>query len=507
MTGTESWRTKTVVMRGGMRLDIEPVFRDTVAPGSLIDAQNFETGKAGGYKRILGYSLYDSAEVPGTGNILGVFVHNDGVLAARGSSIYFSIGAGWGSDIAPSARTSAGFYRAEKYTWTSGQFITLVDGVNKPVRFSGTTGTDLAAAPVGADCVIEFKSYLCLGKGGALYLSDAEDDTTWPNVYPVGDHITGFGIWRERLYIFCRGSIYVLSGSSPTDFVISPVTHNVGCTLPDTIKDVGGDLVFLAADGLRTISSTQNETEVSINNFSLPIFTIFEDTVPDYHTAGRVSAVVVTGKAQYRLFFAKSTDASTAAPGINACLKNNSETGGRVWEFFKLKGIQAICADSGIVDDVDELIVHAGYDGYVWQQESGNSFGGNNINAYIQLPYWVFDDPAIRKIIYKLRLYVEVDGGAIAQITSNIYLDDSDGNIIQPNGIDMTTNIPPDVAVYNFGGSLYGTAVYGQQASSNYRTQVIGAGYNISIKLSSNDQLPAYAIKTAIMEYGLGARQ
>lgn len=505
MTGTESWKTKTLIMRGGTRLDLEPVYRDAAFPGSLVDSKNFESGQAGGYKRILGYDFYDSTQVPGTGRVLGCFVYNNGVLACRGASIYFSTGSGWGSDIAPTARTGASEYRCAKYRWTTGNFITLVDGVNAPVRFNGTTGTNLAAAPVGATCVIEYKSYLCFGKGGTLTISDPEDDTAYPNAYPIGDEITGFGKWRGTLFIFCKNSIHSLSGEDPATFVRSPVTQNIGCTLPDTIQDVGGNLIFLASDGLRTIQSTLNSTEVAIDNLSNPIQQYVDEVVPLYHTAGRVCSAVVNGKSQYRLFFSQSAVAATDTPSINACMKPGAQ--GVEWEFFKLEGIQASCADQGVVDSVDDLIVHGDYSGYVYQQEEGNNFAGSDIDAYIFLPYSVFDDPAVRKTIYKLRLYAEVDGGAIAEITAQVYIDDDDAIVIQPDPIDMTTNVFPSTAVYGFSGSTYGVAVYGQRASANYRTQLIGSGYNIALKIYSNNQLPAYAIKTLIIEYGLGARQ
>ena len=77
--------TKTVLPEGGLITNLSPVLQGKVAEGSLIEAQNFETDNAeGGYRRISGYSKFDSTEVTGTGAVLGVFVFNEGVIGMRG---------------------------------------------------------------------------------------------------------------------------------------------------------------------------------------------------------------------------------------------------------------------------------------------------------------------------------------------------------------------------------------------------------------------------------------
>lgn len=507
------WKTRTIVMQGGTRLDLEPVFRDATIPGSLIDSQNFESGQAGGYARVKGFAKYDTTAVPGSGTVLGCFVHNNGVIACRGSSIYFSTGSGWGSDIAPSARTNAEQYRASKYTW-SNERITLVDSVNRPVRFVGSVGTTLSSAPLGATCVREFKNHVFFAVGGIVTFSAPNDDTDYVTAngagqFVIGDTVQNFGVWRGRLYIFCQNSIHRLSGNDSSDFVLEPVTGHLGCIFPDTVIEVAGDIVFLAPDGIRKISSTDQTEEVAIDNLSNPIHETIDQHIDDYES-GRICAVTIESKSQYRLFFSSSTVAEEDSPGINMCLTKSQ--GAYDWEFFNLKGIQVVCADHGQINDgEDELVVHAAWDGYIYQQETGDNFNGANIDAYIQLAFLVFDDPAIRKILHRLRLYVTSEDRALARLTARLFLDDNDANVLQPSAIDMTTNIPGGIAIYGFtggtNGSKYGSAVYGQGASQNYRTGLYGGGFNISLKISSDDTRPAYAIKTAIMEYSLGARQ
>lgn len=505
-----AWKTRTIVLGGGQRLDLEPVYRDAQFAGSLIDSQNFESGQAGGYARVKGYSLYESTEVPGSGRVLGTFVYNNGVLACRDDSIFFSSGSGWSADIAPSARTGAGQYRAAKYTWAAGNFITLVDGVNDPVRFAGNTGTNLSDAPAAATCVCEFKNHLFFGKDGVVTFSAPDDDEDYDPAngageFSVGDTVQNFGVWRGKLYIFCENSIHVLAGNNADDFTLSPVTGNIGCIFPDTVVEMAGDILFLAPDGIRTISATDLSGEVNIGTVSNPIKEIILENIADFEN-GRICAAVVESKSQYRLFFSTEDTAAADCPGVNVCLINR---GGNIgYEFFNLKGFQVSTADHGQINDgADELVVHGCWNGYVFQQESGDNFVGSDIEAFVQLGFLVFDDPAIRKILHRLRLYVQSEDRALARLTAEVLLDDEDANVLQPPPIDLTTNVPPGLAIYSYPVSTYGTAVYGRGASNNYRTGVHGGGFNVSIRISSDDTRPAYAIKTIILEYSLGARQ
>lgn len=514
MADASLWKTKSVALSGGTRFDIVPVLRDASAPGTLVDSQNFQTGELGGYERIKGYTKYDSSAVPGSGRILGCFVFNDGVVACRGSDIYFGTGSGWGSAINPSSRSGAGQYRAAKYRWTEARIV-LVDGDNTPVRYNGTSATDLTNAPSAATCVCEFKNHLFFGKDSTVTFSAPNDDTTYTTMagggaIVVGDIITGLRVWRDELYVFCRNSIKKISGTSASDFAVVPVTADIGCPYPDTIQELAGDLLFLAPDGLRPISGTQNIGDVNLATISNPVKSYLLDKIELYRSDNIISHVV-DEQTQYRLFFGDSTDAVADAPGLNVCLYPKAE--GPAWEYFPLKGIQVSAADSGVINNgQDQLVITGSYDGYVYTQNIGNSFDGSNIVAFIKTPYFVFDDPAVRKTIYRVKVYVDVEGGAVAELTCQLSLDDGDFSLIQPNALDMVSNVPATVAIYGFtggigGGSKYGTAVYGQGAQSTYKINSIGSGFNVAFTFSSDDTLPQYTIKTLIIEYAMEARQ
>lgn len=516
-----NWRTKSIPLQGGMRFDLVPVLRDSTAPGSLIDSQNFQSGVLGGYQRIYGYALWDTNVVPGTGRIQDVAPFKLGVMAARAGLLYYSTGlvggvySGWGASLNPvNVMSTTNQIRHARYQWSERR-VTFVDGVGKPLRWNGTTLTALSNATSAATYACEYNNALFLAVGSTLYGSAPSDDTTWTGgtAYSLvfGDTITGLRVFRGDLWIFGTSSIGKLNGSSQANYVFTKITSDIGCPFPDTIQECAGNVMFLAPDGVRLVSGTARIGDSNLAAITNPVKSYVDTQVAAY-IGNQITATIVESRSQYRLFFSNSTD--TASPGLNCCLINTNPTyysEGDVWEFFKLNGFQVSACDHGVLSDgTTQLTVHGDYSGNVFKQDSGNSFNGSNISAKIQLPYLVFDDPGIRKVLYKLRLYVTVDGNAVANLTAQMNFDDNDPTIMQPPAINMTSNFLASVAIYGFSagaGTRYGTAVYGQGAASNYLVNPIGGGFDLSLTVSSNDKNPSYTLKTAIADYAIEARQ
>jgi hypothetical protein len=500
-----TWKTKSIVCQGGMRLDLEPVMLDSVAPGALIDSQNVESGTAGGYSRLEGYALYSPTALPGSGSVLGAFVFNDGVVGCRGSNICFGTGSNW--TVLASNHSNVTKYRGTKYQWSEKRLI-LVDGSGAPFMWNGSSASNFVNAPSGATCVKQFKNYICYGKGGILTISapnveDVVSSVSGGATLNIGDTIQNFAVWRDSLYILCTSSIYRLDGDSASNWTINPVTLDIGCPYPDTVQEMVGDVYFLSSDGIRTISGTSEVQGVDLALISQPVRPTL-DTLVDTYTTATITALQVFEKSQYRLFFSASNVTATNSPGINVCFTKHE--GNLAVEFFNLLGIQVSAGDTGrIASNNSELVVHGCQNGYIFKQEYGDNFIGGSIPAYVTFPYYVFDDPAIRKTLYTLRAYIKVVDNALAYLTLQVNLDDNDAGILQPPAIDLTTAIPPGAFIYGY--SVYGAAIYGQGASVNYRTNPVGAGFNIGFKISSNDTNPVWNIRTMILEYEMEERE
>lgn len=90
---------KTKIALGGGLDQASPV--TSMNPGRLLNAENVEAKRRGGYRRMLGYDKYDANEIAGEGKIRGVWMFNDKVYAVRNvvggatAKMWESSGSGW----------------------------------------------------------------------------------------------------------------------------------------------------------------------------------------------------------------------------------------------------------------------------------------------------------------------------------------------------------------------------------------------------------------------------
>ena len=134
---------------------------------------------------------------------------------------------------------------------------------------------------------------------------DEDDFTTGSGAgsFKVDDTITGLKVFREDLFVFCQDRIFKLSGTSSSNFAVTPVTRNIGCVNGQTIQEFAGDLIFLAPDGLRTVAGTARIGDVELGTISTPVQSVFNDNIAN---ASLFESVVIPNKTQYRVFFTKS---------------------------------------------------------------------------------------------------------------------------------------------------------------------------------------------------------
>ena len=114
----------------------------------------------------------------------------------------------------------------------------------------------------------------------------------------VDSTIVALKSFRDDLIIFCEDRIYKLTGSALADFAITPVSRNVGCSDGFSVQEIGGDVIFLAPDGLRTIAGTARIGDVELGTISKQIQQRINEVGFD-----NISSVVIRNKSQYRLFY------------------------------------------------------------------------------------------------------------------------------------------------------------------------------------------------------------
>ena len=79
-----------------------------------------------------------------------------------------------------------------------------------------------------------------------------------------GEGITAIKSFKERLYVFTRTSIKVISGKDIDEFVMFDLFNTVGAVSSRTIWEVDGYLIFLAVDGVYMFDGQNPPMKVSI---------------------------------------------------------------------------------------------------------------------------------------------------------------------------------------------------------------------------------------------------
>ena len=493
-----------VRLGGGLMLDKDAF---TLPPGAATQLQNFEPDINGGYRRINGFTKYDSAQVGGSsGTILGVHTYKNQVIASQGTAVYKSTGSGWTS--IDTGRTSAGRYDFVNFNFNNTEKVIWCDGANRASSYDNSSVTDINAtgAPSDPSFVAVFKNHVFFGGMSAnpqevvftAPFNEADFSTAnGAGSIRVDSAIKKLKVFRDRLYVFCEDEIFLIAGSSVADFQLQPVTRNIGCVDGFSVQEIAGDIVYLAPDGLRTIAGTEKIGDVELGTVSKQIQPRLDNISKD-----RISSVVIRGKTQYRLFFPEDSQAATAAAGIIGVIKANVE-GGRIgWEYADIKGLKPACCASGFISGV-ETVVHGGYDGYVYKQESGNDFDGTDMSAIYRSADFTMGDAGIRKMMQRIIWNYENEGAVNSKF--RIRYDFNSSAVPQPAEYDLTTGAA--IAIYGFTTSTYGTAVYGSSGTPLVRQSVEGGGFTIAVRLDDTAGAAPISIKGYQLEFTPGGRR
>lgn len=514
----DAWSTLPVVCKGGIDLSVDILTLGTQKPGAAVILQNYEPSVAGGYSRVTGYTKYDTATVPGDIGtpILGVGVALGGVFAARHSTsassndIYFSTGSGWGSKINTSSRPgSVNKMRMLVYAMAAPS-IMFTDGVNPAAKYSGSTytvinGTGAPTAPKYAEAMA---TYVALAQGNQLYCSAPNSDTDFNGAdgavqFNIGDTITGIKRFRDTLYIFCQTSIWELSGFSSTTFQLDTVAQSISCVSGDTVIEVGGDLIYLAPDGFRSLSATYRIGDLQLGLLSkqLTPLLITNSFINGSFADYLYTAVHIHEKNQYRAWVYDSSTSKSLAFGVVG--KRIDDPINVQYEWGTLQGIQPYCAHSEFVGGKELIVIGDPVTGFVYRLENGDDFDGTAVSYIYQTPALTFNDPAIRKVVQKLSVYTQMQGNASIAVNVLADINWPAENAIQSASIPLMYT--SSSALY--GSGIYGTSVYSAAQNPTFKFPIVGSGFLMSLQFSGTDSNPPHRIDSFAIEFSEQGRR
>lgn len=495
-------------------------------PGVARELKNFEVSTEGGYRRINGFAKYGggSAVQPtgGTATILGVFPYADGVIVTAGTNIYFSnTGTSWlqinrssvsnsgdnytaftgRSTLARTGQSQCQFALFEGATFDYGQVI-IADGANKLYAFrmegTGALTTRTFFAEEITVTGTKHVKYITI-HDHHLIAAGVEDNlsTVFYSVYndatdftgsgagsvTISDQVEGIKGFREDLIVFAENSIHKLVNINDSSNIrIDPITENVGCLSGYSIQEIGGDLIFLAPDGLRTVAGTARIGDVELGTVSKeiqPLVTDLTESINSYI----ISSIVLREKSQYRLFYTDTTIQNSSQRGIIGTLRPNG------FQWSETRGIEVTEIGSGFDQNGVEQYYHGDTDGYVHVHDSGNDFDGSTILARYATPDYDYGDLGTLKTLHYLKVSASAEG--VVEPNVQVRFDYGSTDIPQPPELfDLGIINPPSL----FGDAIFNTNVFGGAESPLVRVALQGSGHSNNFTIISEDTKAPYTI-------------
>jgi len=506
----------SVVSLGGGLILNKDVF--SMSPGEALQLQNFEPDIEGGYKKILGTTKFNSNIVPqvsaSTERVVFSAIFNDVVLAGRGGSIHRgSSGDGSWTSTITSLGTPTQNYEHRLFNFDGTDKIVITTGTSNPQILNTSFSTTVVDATGTSNFkfVEIFKNHIFFA-GHSSNIQEVSfmgpnqtNDFTSNNgggTIKVDTEIVGLRTFRNSLIVFGKDKIFKVTGTSSANFAVTPVTRNIGCVDGRSIQELGGDVIFLAPDGLRTIAGTERIDDTELGTVSKQVQKRINEI-----TTHNINSLVIRSKSQYRIFFPTSTSqAEGGARGLLSVIKANPNTGSLGFEYADIKALKVSSTDSDFISDT-ETIIHGGYDGYVYQQESGNVFtrasSTTNISSIYRSPDMTMGDPGIRKNMQKVIWNINPTGTLASSFL--LEYDFSDVNVAQPEP--YTLEATGNIAQYGLNSSVYGFAVYGSLGSNLIRQSVEGSGFTVATKILDATNNSPVALKGFELEFTAGGRR
>ena len=517
ITGTVT--VKTVTSQNSLVLDTAVSIADNVVVSFVtnIKAGMFVTGAGiSGTVKVASLTnqnsiVLDSAQSLADNTVLtfGTF-HGTQV----NKTLYFhGTGTTW-SHIGTSSSTNTLKARFTDFNFTQEDKTIFVDSKSFPIIYnaSGNTMVSLTAANSsdvqGAENVVLFKNHAFYSKGSKIFFTapNTVDDFATGNgagTINVGYDVTGMIGFREQLIIFTTDTIKKLVGTTSADFKLEPISDKIGCINPDTIKEFGGDVVYLSPDGVRLLGATDR-----IGDFALDVASdqIYKDAQEFIAQTDTFCSVLIRGKSQYRIFAYIPTVQAPAAGGLIATKFIAQGGSGIAWS--RTKGLKVNVADS-TYSGATETVLFGNDDGFCYVMDAGNTFDGSPIEAIYESPFMPITDPQIRKTMYKLTLYAQPTGTMNLDVSFSIDFDSkNDPGIIQPPVIQIGAS-GGGVSLYGASTSIYGGAntKYGGNLDKIYKENLVGSFKTVAMRITDNSTNPTFTLDTAVLEYREHDRQ
>jgi hypothetical protein len=133
--------------------------------------------------------------------------------------------------------------------------------------------------------------------------------------------------------------------------------------------------------------------------------------------------------------------------------------------------------------------------------EKGSSFDGSNIQFIYQTPEFQFEDPELRKVLYKIKVFTQTQGNI--EVTLNLDFTQNCSQVRNPPAFSLSASS---------GSARYGEAVYDTDVYAGLSNPIIcrnlrGSGESVSLTFAGNNIEEPFRIDSFILQYNTQGRR
>lgn len=388
--------------------------------------------------------------------------------------------------LAPSGRYEfevSNFYGQQDKTRLYG-----VDGKNPAFEFDGTyyiplhtgmtTDTPTHLAVHKKHLFLSFKSSAQSSSIGNPY---GWSVITGASEIATGENIVGFARQPgDVLAIFNRNMVYQVLGSSSANWAMSVLTPETGA-IEHTIQNIGYSF-SLDDRGVIKIAAAQNYGDFDHSTVSRMVQPLIDSFRPVC-----VASSIYRKRNQYRLY---GSDGSGIIMGLE---------GAKVSGFSRFKyPVGVNCVWTGEDSTGVERAFMGSTNGYVYELNRGTSFDGDQIDAFVFMPYNTAKTPRYRKQYRKIVLEMQaVEYSAISFFPEFSYGD-----------TDISSHALLTTESTGAGGhwdiSNWDSFYYDQRTSNTPEFSISGTGISVSVIFYSRSAIDAgHTLNGAMLHYTL----
>lgn len=289
-----------------------------------------------------------------------------------------------------------------------------------PKSYDQSTAQDLTGTPPNFAFSVSHKNRLFAAGVDAnpstLYYSVSEDPEDWigsgsgtiqfdPN---DGDRITGIASHKGDLWVFkgpYKGSIHRLSGSSSSDFAVTPFITGLGAAWHNSIFKYGDDLGFVSQFGtIHSLKATAAYGDFNEAALSRPIQTWIKDHL-NYNRLEQVWAV--NNPLEGWVMFSLSIDSNSTN---NAIIMMDYRFSPVRWSYISAYNAESMALFTD-ANNVDRIFL-GGTDGFLRRSNNVNRSidGSTAINYKVTTPYLTYGNPMMMKTIERASVGIKPKG-------------------------------------------------------------------------------------------------